>query len=94
MSTVLRCVLKLQSKRIDSDAPRGKGWKCQLGHAETTGRLEFFMGSFPAAVTLESLTDKQTNKQKETKQKIFVPSEGQKGQNKLQGFVSVFVYGK
>lgn len=64
MSTVLCCVLKVQSKRIDSYAPRGKAWKCQLGHAETTGRLKFFMGSFPATVTLESLIDKQRNKQK------------------------------
>lgn len=68
MSTVLCCVLKLQSKRIDSYAPRGEAWKCQLGHAETTGRLKFFTGSFPATVTLESLIDKQTKKNP-TKQK-------------------------
>lgn len=36
--------------------------KYQLGHAETTGRLKFFMGNFPATVTLESLIDKQKKK--------------------------------
>lgn len=63
ISTVLCCVLKVQSKRTDSYPPRGEAWKCQLGHAETTGRLKFFTGSFPATVTLESLIEKQTNKQ-------------------------------
>jgi len=61
-SAVLCCVLKVQSKRTDSCALRGEAWKCQLGHAETTRRLKLFMRSFPAAVTLESLVDKQTNK--------------------------------
>lgn len=76
MSTVLCCVLKLQSKRTDSYTPRGKAWKCQLGHAETTGRLKVSIGSFPATVTLESLIDKQTNKINTQTKKLLATSEG------------------
>lgn len=79
ISTVLCCVLKVQSKRTDSYPPRGEAWKCQLGHAETTGRLKFFTGSFPATVTLESLIEKQTNKQTTPPPPIPVTSEGAHG---------------
>lgn len=65
---------EVQSKRTDSCPPRGQAWKCQLGLAETTGRLKFCMGSFPATVTLESLTDKHTPPP--TTPKILVTSEG------------------
>lgn len=76
MSAVRCCVCKMQSKRIDSYAPRGEAWKCQLGYTETTGKLKLPMGNFPATVTLESLISKQT---KIPNKKMFLTSEGPHG---------------
>lgn len=46
-SAVLYCVLKVQSKGIGSCSPREReAWKCQLGHAEATGRLISLWGAF------------------------------------------------